>query len=227
MPAHDFGIQALQHRAALQASAAPASSAQIASSGAAAKDSGSGGSFFDELLDIINPLQHLPLIGTAYRALTGDKLDGFAKVAGDALYGGLWGAVGAAADVAYEAVTGKSVEQTALAWLDLSGTSSGAQPAADQPVRVAANLDAPRTTLPAAAPMPEQAMPQQDTLSQNDAGGLAMSQAEMTAFTSALADKGVSGETAQRALYAYRHSVAMAQAGTLPAADPHAVSLIN
>lgn len=225
MPAHDFGIQALQHRAALQAAAAPANPAQTAASGTGAANGGA--SFFDELLDIVNPLQHLPLIGTAYRALTGDKLDGFAKVAGDALYGGLWGAVGAAADVAFEAVTGKSAEQTVLAWLDLSGTSSSDQPAADQSVRVAANLDAPRVTLPTAQPMPQQALQQQAALPENDAGALAMSQAQMTAFTSALADKGVSGETAQRALYAYRHSVAMAQAGTLPGANPHAVSLIN
>jgi len=220
MPAHDFGIQALQHRAALQAAAAPANPAQTAASATGAANGGA--SFFDELLDIVNPLQHLPLIGTAYRALTGDKLDGFAKVAGDALYGGVWGAASAAADVAFEAVTGKSAEQTVLAWLDLSGTSSS-----DQPVQLAANLDAPRVTLPAATAMPQQALQQQAALPENDAGAIAMSQAQMTAFTSALADKGVSGETAQRALYAYRHSVAMAQAGTLPGANPHAVSLIN
>ena len=28
--------------------------------------------FFHHLLDVINPLQHLPLVGTLYRAITGD-----------------------------------------------------------------------------------------------------------------------------------------------------------
>jgi len=32
------------------------------------------GAVFHDLLDIVNPLQHLPVIGTLYRAITGDKL---------------------------------------------------------------------------------------------------------------------------------------------------------
>ena len=55
---------------------------------------------FEDLLDIVNPLQHLPVVGTLYRDLTDDKIGTVAKVAGDALYGGLWGAVGAVADSA-------------------------------------------------------------------------------------------------------------------------------
>jgi len=48
---------------------------------------------FSDLLDTLNPLQHLPLIGNAYRALTGDTISAPAKVTGAALYGGPFGAV--------------------------------------------------------------------------------------------------------------------------------------
>jgi len=49
----------------------------------------SHGSFgFKDLLDIINPLQHLPIIGSVYRYLTGDEPSGGARIVGDAIYGG-------------------------------------------------------------------------------------------------------------------------------------------
>jgi len=48
---------------------------------------------FSDVLDTLNPLQHLPLIGNAYRALTGDTISAPAKVTGAALYGGPFGAV--------------------------------------------------------------------------------------------------------------------------------------
>jgi len=44
--------------------------------------------FFKDILDIINPLQHLPIIGSIYRYLTGDEPSGGARIVGDALYGG-------------------------------------------------------------------------------------------------------------------------------------------
>ena len=47
------------------------------------------GSFsFKDLLDIINPLQHLPVIGSVYRYLTGDEPSGGARIVGDTIYGG-------------------------------------------------------------------------------------------------------------------------------------------
>ena len=49
----------------------------------------SHGSFsFKDLLDIVNPLQHLPVIGSIYRYLTGDEPSGGARIVGDAIYGG-------------------------------------------------------------------------------------------------------------------------------------------
>ena len=40
-----------------------------------------GFTFFD-FLDIINPLQHIPVISTIYRSLTGDKIDPGSRIAG-------------------------------------------------------------------------------------------------------------------------------------------------
>lgn len=41
-----------------------------------------------DLLDIINPLQHIPIVGQAYRALTGDTLGTPARIFGGLLFGG-------------------------------------------------------------------------------------------------------------------------------------------
>lgn len=47
-----------------------------------------GGFGFKDLLDIVNPLQHLPIIGSIYRYLTGDEPSGGARLVGDTIYGG-------------------------------------------------------------------------------------------------------------------------------------------
>jgi hypothetical protein len=97
-----------------------------------------GGSLLDtafhDLIDVINPLQHLPVVGTLYRAITGEHIGTIEKIAGDALYGGLWGAVSSVADTAFEAVTGKNFGSTVLALL----TGGDAEKIAPAPVAVAA-----------------------------------------------------------------------------------------
>ncbi len=47
-------------------------------------------SFWD-FVDIINPLQHIPLVGSLYRYVTGDEITGAARVAGGGIYGGPMG----------------------------------------------------------------------------------------------------------------------------------------
>lgn len=64
---------------------------------------------FLDLLDVINPLQHLPVIGTIYRAVTGDEIKPAARIIGDTAFGGVVGAATAIADTAIEASTGKDV----------------------------------------------------------------------------------------------------------------------
>lgn len=43
---------------------------------------------FGDLVDVLNPLQHIPVIGTLYRAATGDEIKPASQVAGDILFGG-------------------------------------------------------------------------------------------------------------------------------------------
>jgi hypothetical protein len=73
----------------------------------------SGDSFgFKDILDMLNPLQHLPVISTLYRAWTGEGIGGVARIVG----GAIWGRAGGIASMAssllnavFGAVTGKDM----------------------------------------------------------------------------------------------------------------------
>jgi hypothetical protein len=176
---------------AMISSPAPAASEAVTVT-ATKTGGGDGESFFHHILDVVNPLQHLPVIGTIYRAITGEHIGPVEKIAGDALYGGLWGAVTSVADVAFEAVTGKSVEDTALAWLK-----------GDDATAVAGKVTAPVITANAGLPSSQTPdLPAQTQVAANMPQSL-----DISALTSALSAKGVDNDTAARALYAYRRSM--------------------
>jgi hypothetical protein len=86
--------------------------ATVSQGAAAPEDDGFG---FDDFLDIVNPLQHIPLVGTLYRSITGDEIEAPARLAGGALFGGLLGFLGAAGTYAFEGVTGESVDGLLMA----------------------------------------------------------------------------------------------------------------
>jgi hypothetical protein len=90
-----------------------------------ADDDGFG---FDDLLDVINPLQHIPLIGTLYREVTGDQIKAPARLAGGALFGGLFGLLGTIGTMAFEGITGESVDDTITSLFD-------SKPSSDDPFR--------------------------------------------------------------------------------------------
>ncbi len=48
---------------------------------------------FDDLVDLLNPLQHIPVVGTIYRAITGDEIKPEVQLSGDLLYGMATGSV--------------------------------------------------------------------------------------------------------------------------------------
>lgn len=79
---------------------------------------GEDGFTFGDLLDIINPLQHIPIIGTLYRALTGDEISAGARVAGGTLFGGPIGAAVATVNAVLDESTGKDVGEHVLALFD-------------------------------------------------------------------------------------------------------------
>lgn len=67
---------------------------------------------FSDFLDVINPLQHIPIVSTIYRRITGDEIDPEARLAGGALYGGPLGFVSALANVIVEEQTGRDIGET-------------------------------------------------------------------------------------------------------------------
>ncbi len=74
-----------------------------------------GFTFFD-FLDIVNPLQHIPVVNTIYRSITGDQIDPGSKIAGGTVFGGPFGAALAGVDVAVEYGTGKDIADHAVAF---------------------------------------------------------------------------------------------------------------
>ena len=68
---------------------------------------GSDGFTFSDLLDVINPLHHIPVIGPIYRSITGDDIETLPRITGSTLFVGPVGAGLAAAETILEVVTGK------------------------------------------------------------------------------------------------------------------------
>ena len=84
---------------------------------------GEDGVTFSDFLDVVNPLQNIPVVSSYYRESTGDEASVMSKLAGGALYGGLFG-IGAIAGFAASLVntilenqTGKDVGGHVLATL--------------------------------------------------------------------------------------------------------------
>jgi len=73
---------------------------------------GADGEFgWDDFLDMINPLQHIPGIAQIYRAVTGDEINGAANLLGAIPFGPLGGLglVASVADLAVKDTTGKDM----------------------------------------------------------------------------------------------------------------------
>lgn len=77
-----------------------------------------GDSFsFGDLLDIINPLQHLPVVSTVYRYLTGDTIGAIPRIIGDGLFGGPIGFVAGLFNASLKKETGKDAGEEVIALL--------------------------------------------------------------------------------------------------------------
>lgn len=73
--------------------------------------------FFD-LLDMVNPLQHLPLIGTIYREITGDQIRPISRIIGGAVFGGPVGAASGLLTAVIADGTGQEPLELALSFVD-------------------------------------------------------------------------------------------------------------
>ena len=75
---------------------------------------GDDGFNFRDVLDLVNPLQHIPVIGNLYRKLTGDVAAPAIRIAGGALFGGPLGAAFAAASVVLKRLVKPDLDAGAL-----------------------------------------------------------------------------------------------------------------
>jgi len=78
---------------------------------------------FADLIDIVNPLQHIPIVSNIYRGITGDTIGSFANIVGSTLFGGPIGGGLALANEIIQGGSGKSAaEHVASAF---TGDSNG------------------------------------------------------------------------------------------------------
>lgn len=117
---------------------------------------------FKDLLAIINPLQHIPVVGTIYRAVTGDEIAAMPSIIGGAIFGGPVGLVLSLADNAIKGETGKNVGETVVA--GLFGSSKPADAPAEANVAAAGPPSAepakPKLAIDIPAPRPGEHAPQ-------------------------------------------------------------------
>lgn len=109
---------------------------------------------FDDLIDLLNPLQHLPIVSTVYRAITGDQIQPHVRAIGSGLYGGPIGFLTAGAAMAIEEAVGTTPDKM-LADLFEDGPGESGQAVATapktEPVTDAAQVAADQSTTNAKA----------------------------------------------------------------------------
>ena len=88
---------------------------------------GEDGFGFDDFLDIINPLQHLPIISNIYREITGDELSPGSRLIGGGLFGGGIGLAASVINTAIEAETGKDLGGHVIAMFTDDDTPDGTE----------------------------------------------------------------------------------------------------
>lgn len=97
---------------------------------------GKDGLQFGDVLDSINPLQHIPVVSSIYRTMTGDELAPGARIAGGSLFGGPIGFLSGLFNSAIEGATGKDLGDYVLGLLpggDGPATAPGLSVAAAEP----------------------------------------------------------------------------------------------
>lgn len=115
------------------------------------------GPSFSDVLDILNPLQHIPIINTIYQHLTGDNEGAVADVAGGTLWTGPIGLVTSLIDLAVKSDTGKSVSDNILSWLGLDDDEEpvkAAQAEQSEQQQQAVTSAPPSVMVQALAPLP-------------------------------------------------------------------------
>ncbi|EKE78520.1 hypothetical protein [Oceanibaculum indicum] len=89
-------------------------------------------SFFD-FLDLINPLQHIPVVSSIYRQLTGDTIRPEMQMAGAGLLGGPLGLLAAGANAIFAAENGRGAGEEMLAQVSFGAPADAQRMAAAEP----------------------------------------------------------------------------------------------
>lgn len=118
---------------------------------------GDDGPSFGDLLDVINPLQHIPIVNTLYQELTGDKIGVGARLAGDTLFGGAIGLVASVVNCLVEEGTGDDIGGHVLA-LFKDGDSAGSAALAQADTGTATDAPPKADTAAVSAPALAQAV---------------------------------------------------------------------
>ena len=77
-------------------------------------------------MDVINLLQHLPVISDLYCSMTGDEISAGARSSGGTLYGGPLGFLGTLANMVIEEATGKDIGDNLLVQFSGGDDTDGA-----------------------------------------------------------------------------------------------------
>jgi hypothetical protein len=105
---------------------------------------------FGDIVDMINPLQHIPLVNLAYRHVTGDEIKPVAKVIGGTVFSGPVGAASALVDLGLKEGTGKDMTDHVFGGIDKATGSAEAPPQSAQaftPVEAVSTDTLPGTTI--------------------------------------------------------------------------------
>lgn len=70
---------------------------------------------FGDLIDIVNPLHHIPLVSTVYESVTGDTIKPSGRIIGGAIFGGFAGAAAGIVNAIVEEETGKDMTGNVVA----------------------------------------------------------------------------------------------------------------
>ncbi len=84
---------------------------------------------FGDLIDMANPLHHIPIVGSLYRGLTGDKIKPISQIIGGAVFGGAVGAASGLVNAVAKEETGKDLTENAMAFV-----MNGEKPHRDKPL---------------------------------------------------------------------------------------------
>ena len=85
----------------------------------------------EQLMNGLNPLQHLPVVGMIYRAATNEQIPTTMRVAGAGILGGPLGMIGAGLMSLFEAIVGMGPDNSrpaVAAGMSQTGSESGVEP---------------------------------------------------------------------------------------------------